>query len=189
MKRLQPYRFIQPKLGLLFQLVNRTYFLGFEIITEVTMKCTVFWDMTLCSLVDIYRRFGGPYCLCLQVRRLSRVGIQQDSVSNFWLPAWLILWPSWYITFLRNVGKRLLDYAAADHRGFYASSDTILFKYNSRKPVSHIIIFGFSVITLILFYIEIYMFSSRSENWFGIKYFKLNDVLINCKNWRIRLFI
>jgi hypothetical protein len=31
---------------------------GFEVITVVIMKGTVGWVVTLCSLVEVYRRFG-----------------------------------------------------------------------------------------------------------------------------------
>jgi hypothetical protein len=29
------------------------------VLTEVTVKMTLFWDLTPCSLVDIYQHFGG----------------------------------------------------------------------------------------------------------------------------------
>jgi hypothetical protein len=32
----------------------------------VLKKITTFWDMVLCSTVEIYQRFGGLYCLHLQ---------------------------------------------------------------------------------------------------------------------------
>jgi hypothetical protein len=43
-----------------------------EILTAITMKCSIFWDVTPCSPVKIYRRFGGAYCLHLQVRKTSQ---------------------------------------------------------------------------------------------------------------------
>jgi hypothetical protein len=42
-------------------------FVGSEILTASTTKNTVFWDVTPCSLVEIYRRFGETYFLRLQV--------------------------------------------------------------------------------------------------------------------------
>jgi hypothetical protein len=34
-------------------------YVGFEILTEVVMKSTIFWDITLCSTLKKNRRFGG----------------------------------------------------------------------------------------------------------------------------------
>jgi hypothetical protein len=35
------------------------------------MKITVFWDVTLRRLVEIYRYFGGTYCLRFQDLRVN----------------------------------------------------------------------------------------------------------------------
>jgi hypothetical protein len=35
----------------------------------VTVKITVFWDVTLYSLVEVYQHFRGKYCLHLQGQR------------------------------------------------------------------------------------------------------------------------
>jgi hypothetical protein len=35
--------------------------LGFEVLREMIIKSTVFWDVKLCSLVEVYGRFGGTY--------------------------------------------------------------------------------------------------------------------------------
>jgi hypothetical protein len=37
----------------------------------VTAKCTVFWDVTLFSLVEVYWWFGGTYLLYLHGRSLQ----------------------------------------------------------------------------------------------------------------------
>jgi hypothetical protein len=34
-----------------------------EVLTAVTVKNIVFWDIMLCTLVEVYRRFRGMYCL------------------------------------------------------------------------------------------------------------------------------
>jgi hypothetical protein len=39
---------------------------GFEVLTVVVMKSTIFWGITLCSPLNVNRRFGGTYRLCLQ---------------------------------------------------------------------------------------------------------------------------
>jgi hypothetical protein len=36
------------------------------------VKDAVFWDVMPCSLVDVYRRFGGTCCPGLRDRRVSR---------------------------------------------------------------------------------------------------------------------
>jgi hypothetical protein len=40
----------------------------FEILAAVITKSTVFWNVMPCSLVDVYRRFEGTYCLQIQGR-------------------------------------------------------------------------------------------------------------------------
>jgi hypothetical protein len=34
---------------------------GLEILTAVSMKGIIFWNVTPCSLVELYRCFGGAY--------------------------------------------------------------------------------------------------------------------------------
>jgi hypothetical protein len=36
---------------------------GFEVLTAVRTKMTVFWVVEPCSLVEVYQRFRGPWCL------------------------------------------------------------------------------------------------------------------------------
>jgi hypothetical protein len=47
-------------------------FVGFEVLTTVVMKSSIFWDITLCSLLKINRYFGGIYCLHLQGQRKGK---------------------------------------------------------------------------------------------------------------------
>jgi hypothetical protein len=35
----------------------------FQVLTVVGLKMTVFWDIVLCSLVEVYRCFRGVCCL------------------------------------------------------------------------------------------------------------------------------
>jgi hypothetical protein len=42
------------------------YYVGFEILTAVVIKCNMFWDITPCSAMSVNRRFGRTYRLHLQ---------------------------------------------------------------------------------------------------------------------------
>jgi hypothetical protein len=39
----------------------------FQVLTAASMNMTVFWEVVLCCLVEIDRRFRGTYCLHHQV--------------------------------------------------------------------------------------------------------------------------
>jgi hypothetical protein len=39
------------------------YWVGFEVLTAVSMKMAVFWVVAPWSLVEVYQRFRGPCCL------------------------------------------------------------------------------------------------------------------------------
>jgi hypothetical protein len=41
----------------------RFSWVGFEVLTAVSMKIAVFWVVAPCSLVEVYQRFRGPCCL------------------------------------------------------------------------------------------------------------------------------
>jgi hypothetical protein len=45
---------------------------SFEVLTAMSLKITVLWDVTLYSLIDRYRRFGGKCCLRLHGRVASK---------------------------------------------------------------------------------------------------------------------
>jgi hypothetical protein len=51
---------------------------GFEVITAVTVKCNIIWDVTPCSVVNVYRRFGGTYCPDLQDRTRNQARRKQS---------------------------------------------------------------------------------------------------------------
>jgi hypothetical protein len=66
----------------------------FEVITSVTMKITVFWDVMLCSLVDRYFSEGRP----VSFYRVGEAFCPEDGGSRF----------------LRNVGNDLpINYTAS----------------------------------------------------------------------------
>jgi hypothetical protein len=53
------------------------HYVGFEILTALVVKSTIFWDITLCSLMDVYWCVGGMRCFHLQGPRLSQASKQQ----------------------------------------------------------------------------------------------------------------
>jgi hypothetical protein len=84
-------------------------YLRLQVLTAVTMNSTIFWDATLCSLIEVHRRFGGTYGLHLQTR-LCRL-----LVSDY-LPSLLLDSEDEDSTSLRNVDEVLLDYATLPFR-------------------------------------------------------------------------
>jgi hypothetical protein len=54
-------------------------YVGFQVLTAVVMKSSVFWAVKTWSLVDIHGRFGRTYCLVLYIRRLSQARSYKQS--------------------------------------------------------------------------------------------------------------
>jgi hypothetical protein len=52
---------------------------GFEVLTVVVMKSSVFWDITTCSPLKVNQRFGETCCLHLQGWRVSQATNQQEA--------------------------------------------------------------------------------------------------------------
>jgi hypothetical protein len=48
---------------------NNTRHSGVEVLTTMVMKSTIFWDITQCRQLNVFRRFGGTYRLHLQSRK------------------------------------------------------------------------------------------------------------------------
>jgi hypothetical protein len=46
-------------------------YVGFEVLTAVIVKSTIFWDITPCTPLKINGRIRGTYLLHLQGRRIS----------------------------------------------------------------------------------------------------------------------
>jgi hypothetical protein len=59
-----------------------TNYLGFEVLTAVVMKGTIFWDVTPFSPLSANRRFGGTYRLHLKGRKISRARNQRESTCH-----------------------------------------------------------------------------------------------------------
>jgi hypothetical protein len=74
------------------------------VLTAVTTECTVLWDVTPHSLVEVYCRFAAMKCSDSACRfRLS---------CYFLAPLHACRWRCFHV-FLRSVGKLLLDYTAS----------------------------------------------------------------------------
>jgi hypothetical protein len=52
---------------------------GFEVLTAMVVKSTIFWDITLCRPSKVNRRFERTYNLHLLGRRISRARKQVES--------------------------------------------------------------------------------------------------------------
>jgi hypothetical protein len=72
---------------------NTLLLVGFEVFTAVTVKSTVFWDVILCSLVEV-QHFGGTYYLQIQGRRVNQTTSKKQAENQQAVPvAYLTLWP------------------------------------------------------------------------------------------------
>jgi hypothetical protein len=65
------------------------YVLDFGVLTMVTMK-NIFWDVTPCNMVEVYRCFDGKYCLHLYGRSLSKGRNKQSTLCSL---CSLLFWP------------------------------------------------------------------------------------------------
>jgi hypothetical protein len=93
------------------------HWVGFEVLTAVVVKFSIFWDITPCSPLKVDRRFGGTYRLHLQGRRISRARNQRESRRQaercvFFDPE------DGDDMFHRNVGRPLTDYKALIFKDF-----------------------------------------------------------------------
>jgi hypothetical protein len=65
--------------GPFLMLPGNLYTAGFEVLTAVVMKSTVFWDITPCSPLKVNRHFGGAYRLHLKGRTISQARYQRKA--------------------------------------------------------------------------------------------------------------
>jgi hypothetical protein len=63
--------------------LNPRFYVGFEVLTAVVTKSTIFWDITPCSRLIINRRFGRTYRLRLQGFFLSLFFGPEDGGDMF----------------------------------------------------------------------------------------------------------
>jgi hypothetical protein len=45
--------------GVVGRAMTYAHYIGFEVLTAVVMKSSIFWDITPCSLLKVNRHFGG----------------------------------------------------------------------------------------------------------------------------------
>jgi hypothetical protein len=111
--------------NIVFELVTALFPAGFEFLTAVVVKSTIFWDITPCSPLSVNRRFGGTYRLHLQVRKnkfnKKSAWKQVESRSK------LVYCGTYFFEpedggdmFLRKVGWYSTDYVALYHRRSYS---------------------------------------------------------------------
>jgi hypothetical protein len=58
---------------------------GFEVLTVVITKSTIFWDVIPCSLIEVHRRLEGLYCFLLQGRKRVKQATRKkepESISS-----------------------------------------------------------------------------------------------------------
>jgi hypothetical protein len=69
--------------------------IGFDILTVMTRKSTVFWDMTLCNAVAAHWRFGGIYHVHLQGWRINQSSSLQKRNIGVLLQDCMASHPRW----------------------------------------------------------------------------------------------
>jgi hypothetical protein len=57
---------------------------GFEVLTAVGTKMAVFWVVAPCSLVEVYQRFRGPFCLHYQIALMMEAARTSETLLNFY---------------------------------------------------------------------------------------------------------
>jgi hypothetical protein len=50
----------------------RDDFIGFEVPIAVTMKSTIVWNLTPCSLVEAHQHFGGTWRLLFEIEEYAK---------------------------------------------------------------------------------------------------------------------
>jgi hypothetical protein len=54
------------------------YNLRYKVLTAVTTKITIFWNVTTCNLTEVHHHFRGMYCLHHQDKRESQSSKQSE---------------------------------------------------------------------------------------------------------------
>jgi hypothetical protein len=88
-------------------------FVGFEVLTAVTMKSAALWDLTPQSPIEINQRFRETYCLLLQGRKRKKQEIsKKQAISRAQLAACFLLVPCCCVCYIyaMKVNKYCEDY-------------------------------------------------------------------------------
>jgi hypothetical protein len=97
---------------------NRNISVGFEVLTGVVMKSTIFWGIISCSPLQNQPTFRGTYHLHLQGRRIGRAKKQSESR---WQSSAYFSTMKMEAMFHRNAGWLSTDYTALYPRRQYSS--------------------------------------------------------------------
>jgi hypothetical protein len=89
---------------------------GFEVLTAVVLKSTIFWDITPCSPLRINRPLGGAYSLSLQGRKILPPALTLVSCLAYFRP-WR--WRRYVLPKLRWLST---DYMVLYPRSWYSST-------------------------------------------------------------------
>jgi hypothetical protein len=65
-----------------FGLLNGAFSNSDYAASNAGMMSPIFWEITLCNLLKVNRRFGGTYRLHLQSRRINEARNQHEASSN-----------------------------------------------------------------------------------------------------------
>jgi hypothetical protein len=57
-------------------------YVGFEVLTAVVMESYIFWDINLCSPLEVNQRFGRTCHLHIQGKRVGQVRNQHKAGSK-----------------------------------------------------------------------------------------------------------
>jgi hypothetical protein len=80
--------------SVIFLVMQHSSYVGFEVITAVVMKSSIFCDIMLCSSLKVNRRFGATCCPHLEGRRISQARKQREAGSKqncYPLATWFVL--------------------------------------------------------------------------------------------------
>jgi hypothetical protein len=84
------------------------------------MKSTIMLDVTPCSLVEVYRRFGRTYCLHLQNLKVSQASRKQRLLAGLIYDR-----DNGDGTLLRNVSRSLRNYTASHSKRWFSYENAI----------------------------------------------------------------